>query len=86
VTRSAPARCADRSSPALSSAAPASSSMGEKFWKTCGTPGVMSRGDLDVGPGGLLREADGVVEENLVTSGLDDQGAAGRTDRRISGL
>ena len=31
-------------------------------------------GDLDVGGGGLLREADGVVEENLVTSGLDDQG------------
>src|SRR3954468_23416194 len=30
--------------------------------------------DLDVGAGGLLREADGVVEENLVTSGLDDQG------------
>ena len=30
--------------------------------------------DLDVGGGGLLREADGVVEENLVTSGLDDQG------------
>ncbi len=31
-------------------------------------------GDLDVGAGGLLREADGVVEENLVASGLDDQG------------
>jgi len=31
-------------------------------------------GDLDVGGGGLLREADGVVEENLVSSGLDDQG------------
>src|SRR3954447_844367 len=30
--------------------------------------------DLDVGGGGLSREADGVVEENLVTSGLDDQG------------
>ena len=29
--------------------------------------------DHDVGGGGLLREADGVVEENLVTSGLDDQ-------------
>jgi len=30
-------------------------------------------GDLDVGGAGLLREADGVVEENLVSSGLDDQ-------------
>src|SRR3954451_24494775 len=30
--------------------------------------------DLDVRGGGLLREADGVVEENLVSSGLDDQG------------
>ena len=30
--------------------------------------------DLDVGGGGLSREADRVVEENLVTSGLDDQG------------
>src|SRR6202035_356525 len=30
--------------------------------------------DLDVGGGGLSREADGVVEENLVSSGLDDQG------------
>ena len=29
--------------------------------------------DLDVGGGGLSREADGVVEENLVTAGLDDQ-------------
>ena len=37
-----------------------------------------SRGDVkrdfDVGGGGLLREAEGVVEENLVRSGLDDQG------------
>jgi len=31
-------------------------------------------GDLDVGDSGLPREADGVVEENLVRSGLDDQG------------
>jgi hypothetical protein len=31
-------------------------------------------GDLDVGGDRLLREADGVVEENLVSSGLDDQG------------
>ena len=31
-------------------------------------------GDLDVGGGGLPREADGVVEEDLVGSGLDDQG------------
>jgi len=30
-------------------------------------------GDLDVGDGGLPCEADGVVEQNLVTSGLDDQ-------------
>src|SRR5258708_5602152 len=28
----------------------------------------------DVGGGGLSREADSVVEENLVASGLDDQG------------
>ena len=32
--------------------------------------------DLDVGGGGLSREADGVVEENLVDSGLDDQGGS----------
>jgi hypothetical protein len=31
-------------------------------------------GDLDVGGGGLAREADGVVEEDFVSSGLDDQG------------
>ena len=37
-------------------------------------PGGDVEGDLDVGGGGLLREADGVVEENLVRSGLDDQG------------
>ena len=30
--------------------------------------------DLDVGGGGLPGEADGVVEEDLVGSGLDDQG------------
>src|SRR4051794_19660982 len=30
--------------------------------------------DLDVGDGGLPREAEGVVEEDLVASGLDDQG------------
>src|SRR5215472_6544288 len=30
--------------------------------------------DLHVGGGGLSREANGVVEENLVTSGLDDRG------------
>jgi hypothetical protein len=30
--------------------------------------------DLDIGGGGLSREANGVVEQNLVTSGLDDQG------------
>jgi hypothetical protein len=37
-------------------------------------PGGDVEGDLDVGGGGLSREADGVVEENLVGSGLDDQG------------
>ena len=31
-------------------------------------------GDLDVGSGGLAREPDGVVEEHLMTAGLDDQG------------
>src|SRR6266487_3188736 len=31
-------------------------------------------GDLDVGRGGLPGEADGVVQEDLVGSGLDDQG------------
>src|SRR4051794_14277692 len=31
-------------------------------------------GDLDVGGGGLLRETERVVEENFVSSGLDDQG------------
>ena len=30
-------------------------------------------GDLDVGEGSLLRETEGVVEENLVSPGLDDQ-------------
>ena len=39
-----------------------------------GHPGGDVEGDLDVGGGGLLREADGVIEENLVSSGLDDQG------------
>jgi hypothetical protein len=39
-----------------------------------GAPGGDVEGDLDVGGGGLLREADGVIEENLVSSGLDDQG------------
>ncbi len=37
-------------------------------------PGGDVEGDLDVGGGGLPGEADGVVEENLVGSGLDDQG------------
>ena len=37
-------------------------------------PGGDVERDLDVGGGGLLGEADGVVEENLVSSGLDDQG------------
>jgi hypothetical protein len=34
--------------------------------------------DLDVGGGGSSREANGVVEGNLVTSGLDDQGRQAR--------
>src|SRR6185312_6942139 len=37
-------------------------------------PGGDVEGDLDVGGGGLPREADGVVEENLVRSRLNDQG------------
>jgi mannitol-1-/sugar-/sorbitol-6-phosphatase len=37
-------------------------------------PGGDVEGDLHVGGGGLAGEADGVVEENLVRSGLDDQG------------
>jgi len=37
-------------------------------------PGGDVEGDLDVGGGRLSREADGVVEENLVSPGLDDQG------------
>src|SRR5262245_59313318 len=39
-----------------------------------GHPGSDVEGDLDVGGGSLPGEADGVVEENLVGSGLDDQG------------
>src|SRR6185437_15574553 len=34
-------------------------------------------GDRDVGGGGLRGEAEGVVEEDLVASGLDDQGRQG---------
>ena len=34
--------------------------------------------DLDVGAGGPPREADRVIEENLVSSGLDDQGRQAR--------
>src|SRR5215207_6251944 len=57
-----------------------------------GHPGGDVEGDLDIGGGGLSGEADGVVEENLVTSGLDDQGRqAGqlgeyRTDEAKSGI
>ncbi len=36
-------------------------------------PGGDVEGDLDVGGGGLSRQADGDVEENLVASGLDDE-------------
>jgi len=32
------------------------------------------QGDLDVGGGSLPGEADGVVEEDLMRPGLDDQG------------
>jgi hypothetical protein len=37
-------------------------------------PGGDVEGDRDVGGGGLPGQADGVVEEDLVRSGLDDQG------------
>jgi hypothetical protein len=37
-------------------------------------PGGDIEGDLSVGAGGLPHEADGVIEENLVSSGLDDKG------------
>ena len=39
-----------------------------------GHPGGDVECDLDVDGGGLVREAEGVVEENLVRSGLDEQG------------
>ena len=39
-----------------------------------GYPGADVEGDLDVSGGGLPCEADGVVEEDLVSSGLDDEG------------
>ena len=74
VTRSVLARCADRSCPARSSAAAASSRIGVIGLEDVRYPGGDVEGDLDVGGGGLPREADGVVEEDLVRSGLDDQG------------
>jgi hypothetical protein len=37
-------------------------------------PGSDVEGDLDVGGGGLPRQADRVVEENLVRAGLDNEG------------
>src|SRR3954471_5398911 len=37
-------------------------------------PGGDVEGDFDVGSSSLPGEADGVIEENLVRSGLDDQG------------
>ena len=40
--------------------------------------GGQVEGDRDVGGGGLLREADGVVQEDLVGPGLDDQGRQAR--------
>src|SRR3954470_13340435 len=39
-----------------------------------GHPGGDVESDLDIGGGSLPGEADGVVEENLVRSGLDNQG------------
>ena len=41
-------------------------------------PGGDVEGDGDVGGGGLPGETDGVVEEDLVRSGLDDQGRQAR--------
>src|SRR6478752_5540245 len=38
-----------------------------------GDPGGDVEGDLDIGGGRALREAERVVEEHLVRSGLDDQ-------------
>ena len=43
-----------------------------------GHPGGEIEGDFDVSGGSLPREADGVVEKNLVRSGLDDQGRQAR--------
>src|SRR4029453_5736927 len=43
-----------------------------------GYPGGDVEGDLDVGGRSLPGEADGVVEENLVASGLGYQGEIGR--------
>ena len=40
--------------------------------------GDQVEGHRDVGGGGLLREADGVVQEDLVRPGLDDQGRQAR--------
>jgi hypothetical protein len=42
-------------------------------------------GDSDVGGGGLLREADGVVEEHLVSSGLNDSPVCEALVREITG-
>ena len=39
-----------------------------------GHPGRDVEGDLDVGDGSYNGEADGIVEENLVRSSLDNQG------------
>ena len=74
ATRSALARCADRSSSG-------SVQRGGRFvehrgirLEDVGHPGGDVEGDLDIGDGGYPREAKRVVEQNLVTSGLDDQG------------
>jgi hypothetical protein len=62
-------------------------------------PGGDVEGDLDVGHGGLTGEAKGVIEENLMGSGLDahgrqagqvgedgaDEGKAGVVSRRVVG-
>ena len=73
MTRSAAERCADRNCPARSSAAAASSRIAAIGLKDVRHARGDVEGDRDVGGGGLPREADRVVEEHLVRSGLDDQ-------------
>jgi len=47
-----------------------SSRIARQAWKTCGTPRGDVEHDLNVG-GGVLREAEGVIEENFVGSRAD---------------